>query len=151
MRIDTGKPCASRRSRCGKSWCWSRAGLPSLHHHRAALRHNKRVSPAPSPHAFVITSATSIFWVIILKIRGLFIRHTGGAPSQEFSSFMSTYLSSLRHPTRPGFETEKNLIDSLGRALNHPGRWGIRERIRSVLFAAVIIPFFATVVLLDVD
>jgi hypothetical protein len=29
---------------------------------------------------------------------------------------MSTYLSSLKYPTRPGFETEKNHKGSLGRA-----------------------------------
>lgn len=130
-----------QKIRCNKSWCPSRAGLPSLRYQRAALHHNERVSPAPSPHAFTLTSATSTSWVIILKIRGLFIRHTGGAPSQEFSSFMSTYLSSLRHPTRPGFETEKNLIDSLGRAPNHPNDVVFGIGLGGVLFATVIIPF----------
>lgn len=130
-----------QKIRCNKSLCPSRAGLPSLRYQRAALHHNERVSPAPSPHAFTLTSATSTSWVIILKIRGLFIRHTGGAPSQEFSSFMSTYLSSLRHPTRPGFETEKNLIDSLGRAPNHPNDVVFGIGLGGVLFATVIIPF----------
>lgn len=130
-----------QKIRCNKSLCPSRAGLPSLRYQRAALHHNERVSPAPSPHTFTLTSATSTSWVIILKIRGLFIRHTGGAPSQEFSSFMSTYLSSLRHPTRPGFETEKNLIDSLGRAPNHPNDVVFGIGLGGVLFATVIIPF----------
>lgn len=63
---------------------------------------------------------------------------------------MSTYLSSLRHPTRPGFETEKNLIDSLGRAPNHPNDvvFGIGLGACFLLLSSYL---FATVVLLDVD